>query len=87
MKVNICNNAFILSIDSLNETIQNIFGKTLFFGKNLTTNDAKKCILNDLNNKRNYYLHLRTNRFSMNIIINEHLEILNKYIDEIENFN
>ena len=87
MKVNICNNAFILSIDSLNETIQNIFGKTLFFGKNLTTNDAKKYILNDLNNKRNYYLHLRTNRFSMNIIINEHLEILNKYIDEIENFN
>lgn len=87
MKVNICNNAFILSVDSLNENIQNIFGKTLFFGKNLTTNDAKKCILNDLNNKRNYYLHLRTNRFSMNIIINEHLEILNKYIDEIENFN
>ena len=87
MKVNICNNAFILSVDSLNENIQNIFGKTLFFGKNLTTNDAKKYILNDLNNKRNYYLHLRTNRFSMNIIINEHLEILNKYIDEIENFN
>ena len=87
IKVNICNNAFILSFDSLNETIQNIFGKALFFLKNITTNDAKKYILNNLINKKNYYLQLRTNRFSMNIIINEHLEILNKYIEEIENFN
>ena len=87
MKVNLCNNAFILSVDSLNETIQNIFGKTLFFGKNITLDDAKKCILKDLNNKRKYYLQLRTNRFSMNVIINEHLEILSKYIDGIEKFN
>ena len=87
MKVNLCNNGFVLSIDSLNETIQNIFGKILFFGKNINVDDAKKYILNDLNNKRNYYLNLRTNRLSMNVIIKEHIEILNKYIYEIEKFN
>lgn len=87
LKVNLCKNDFILSDDSLNESIHDIFGKTLFFGKNINVDDAKKCILNDLYNKRNYYLQLKTNRFSMNVIIKEHIEILNKYIYEIENFN
>ena len=44
----------------------------------------KKCVLKDLYDKKNYYLQLKTNRYSMNIVIKEHLDIIQKYIYEIE---
>ena len=75
-----------LNVESLENTIHNIFEK-LIKQKNFEFNEAKNCILKDLNDKKNYYLQLKTNRFSLNVIFKEHLEILNEFINYAQNYN
>ena len=74
-----------LNIDFLNYTIPSLFDK-LIREKKFEFNDAKNLILKDLNYKKNYYLQLKTNRFSLNIIIKEHLDILNEFINYTQNY-
>jgi len=84
--VKIDGNKFNLDVDSLESNIDLMFEKLVKI-KGFGFSDAKKCILKSLNDKKNYYLNLKTNRFSMNIIIKEHLDILNKYIDYIQKYD
>ena len=48
---------------------------------------AKECISKSLNDKKNYYLNIKTDRYSMNVIIKEHLNILEEYINYMNNYN
>ena len=78
--------SYTLTIEFLKDHVERMYEK-LLKSKNVDFNEAKNIILKDLNDKKNYYLGLKTNRFSMNVIIKEHLEILNAYIKEVENFD
>ena len=86
ININIYDIIFDLNIDSLNNEIKNIF-ETLNkrYGKNKT--QIKLCALRELNKKKLYYSKLKTNRFSMNVIIKERIDIINKFIEEIESYN
>jgi hypothetical protein len=78
--------SYTLTIEFLKDHVERMYEK-LLKSKNVDFNEAKNIILKDLNDKKNYYLGLKTKRFSMNVIIKEHLEILNAYIKEVENFD
>ena len=75
---------FNLNIDLIKDKVDYIFEKLVKI-KNYDYNIAKQYILKSLYDKKNYYLNLKTNRFSMNIIIKEHLNILSEYIDYMQN--
>ena len=81
----LCNETFELNIDNLKNNVKDIFD-TINKRKGKNINEIKKCILKDLNDKKKYYSQLKTNRYFMNVIINEHLDILNKYIYEVMNY-
>ena len=85
IEIILCNENFDLSVDSLKDTVKNIFD-TIIKRNKKNIDETKQCILKDLNNKKNYYSQINTNRFSMNVIINEHLDIINKYIYEVMNY-
>ena len=85
IEIILCNENFDLSVDSLKDTVKNIFN-TIIKRNKKNIDETKQCILKDLNNKKNYYSQINTNRFSMNVIINEHLDIINKYIYEVMNY-
>ena len=80
--VNINGESFTLNDDYLNSVIDSMFEK-LIKRKKINFEEAKNNILKDLNDKRNYYLKLKTNRYSLNIIIKEHIDLLNKTIDNV----
>ena len=82
INVYLCNKTFELNIDSLKNNVKNIFENLLKYENDFER--IKSCILKDLNDKKNYYIQLKTNRFSMNVIIKEHLDIINKFIYEVE---
>ena len=77
---------YSLTMEFLKSHVDRMFEK-LVKSKNVDLKEAKNLILKDLNDKKNYYLGLKTKRFSMNVIIKEHLEILNAYINEVESFD
>ena len=74
-----------LNINFLNSKIESMFEKLVRM-KNYEFNNAKNYILKELNNKKDYYLKLKTNRFSMNVIIKEHIEIINIFINEVQKY-
>ena len=84
--VNISGESFTLNIDYLNSNIDSMFEKMVKRHK-LNFDDAKNSILKDLNNKKSYYLKLKTNRYSLNIIIKEHIDLLDKAIEKVLNYN
>ena len=55
--------------------------------KGLDFNEARNIIIKELNDKKNYYLNLKTNRFSLNVIIKEHLDIIDTFIKEVQIFS
>ena len=88
--VNIKGESFTLNDQVFQSIVSSMFDK-LVKKQKLEFAEAKKCILKELNEKRNYYLQIKTNRFSMKVIIKEHLDILNKTINnaleyDIKNF-
>ena len=80
--VNISGESFTLNEDYLNSIIDSMFEK-MIKRKLINFEEAKATIINDLNVKRNYYLNLKTNRFSLNVIIKEHINLLDKTIDNV----
>ena len=84
--VNISGESFTLNIDYLNSNVDSMFEKMVKRQK-LNFDDAKNSILKDLNNKKSYYLKLKTNRYSLNIIIKEHIDLLDKAIEKVLNYN
>ena len=77
---------FYLDIDSLKSEVRFMVEK-LVKVKKFEEQMAKNCILKSLYDKKDYYLKLKTNRFSMNVIIKEHLDILNDYISYINDYD
>ena len=86
VNIKIDKESFSLDIDSIETKIGYMFEK-LVKTKNFEFNEAKKYILYSLNDKKNYYLNLKTERYSINIIIKEHLSILNEYITYLEKYD
>ena len=77
---------FYLDIDLLQSKVENMLDKLVKI-KRFEFENAKNLILKSLNDKKDYYLKLKTDRFSMNIIIKEHLDILNEYISYINRYD
>ena len=77
---------FYLDIDLLQSKVENMLDKLVKI-KKFEFENAKNLILKSLNDKKDYYLKLKTDRFSMNIIIKEHLDILNEYISYINRYD
>ena len=75
-----------LNINALNDNINHMLEKLVKY-KKYDFEKAKYCILKSLNDKKDYYLNIKTNRYSMNVIIKEHLNILNEYINYMNNYN
>ena len=84
--VKVDGDGYNLSINLLTDKINYMFEKLVNI-KNYDSEKAKKCILESLNDKKDYYLSLKTDRYSMNVIIKEHLNILNEYINYMKNYN
>ena len=84
--VKIDGDKFYLDIDSLKSEVRFMFEK-LVKVKKFEAQKAKNSILKSLYNKKDYYLKLKTNRFSMNVIIKEHLDILNDYISYVNDYD
>ena len=84
--VNIDGDKSYLDIDSLKSEVSSMFEK-LIKVKKFEAQMAKNCILKSLYDKKDYYLKLKTNRFSMNVIIKEHLDILNDYISYVNDYD
>ena len=80
--VNISGESFTLCEDYLKSIIDSMFEK-LVKRKNINFDDAKQIIIKDLNDKRHYYLNLKTNRYNLKVIIKEHIDLLNKTIDNV----
>ena len=86
ININLCNENFDLSVDDIKNKVKNIMKRII--GKNKQNiNNVRKCILKDLLEKKKYYLNLKTNRFSMGIIIKEHLDIIIEFIYEFCHLN
>lgn len=77
---------FYLDTVSIESKIEYMFEKLVKI-KKIAFSEAKNIILKSLNDKKTYYLNLKTNRYSMNIIIKEHLDILNQYINYIQKYD
>ena len=80
--VNIKGENFTLNDQVFKSIVSSMFEK-LVKKHNLEFDYAKKCILKELNDKLNYYLQIKTNRFSMKVIIKEHIDLLNKTINDV----
>ena len=84
--VKINGESFTLNDQYFKSIVNSMFEKLISRHK-FNFDDAKKCILKDLNEKKNYYLQLKTNRYSMNVIIKEHIDLLNKTINDALQFD
>ena len=73
---------YMLHLEYLDSTIESLFRK-MVKEQNINFDEAKTSILKSLNDKKNYYLQLKTNRFSMNVIIQEHIDLLNVTIERV----
>ena len=85
LNVKINGESITLNVDFLKSKIDSMFEKLVNM-KNWEFNDAKNIILKELDNKKKYYLNLKTNRYSLNVIIKEHLDILNKFTNEVQKY-
>ena len=83
--INIDGENFTLHLDYINSTIDNMFEK-LIKRKNMKFDFAKNIIIKSLNEKKSYYKNLITNRFSLKVIIKEHIDIIDKTIEIVKNF-
>lgn len=83
--VDINGESFTLNFDYFKSIVNSMFEK-LVNKQKFSFDDAKECILKNLNEKKNYYLNLKTNRFNMNVIIQEHIQILNRTIENVQKF-
>jgi hypothetical protein len=72
----------MLHLEFLESTIESLFRK-MVIEQNINFDEAKTSIINSLNDKKNYYLQLKTNRFNMNVIIKEHIDLLNVAIERV----
>jgi len=77
---------YTLNLSFLKSSIDSMFEKLLQI-EGFKFNEAKKIIIKDLNDKKNYYLNLKTHRFSLNVIIKEHLDIIDKFIKGVQFFS
>ena len=84
--VRINGESYTLNLRFLKDSIDSMFEKLMQI-KGYELNEAKKIIIKDLNDKKNYYLNLKTNRFSLNVIIKEHLDIIDKFIKGVQFFS
>ena len=73
---------FTLNVGFLKSKVDTMFEKLTRL-KKYEFKNSTNIILKSLNDKKDYYLKLKTNRFSMNIIIKEHLDIINEFIDSV----
>ena len=76
---------FTLNVAFLYSTIDSMFDKLVSL-KKYEFKNATNIILKSLYDKKDYYLKLKTNRFSMNIIIKEHLDIIKEFIEGVQNY-
>ena len=74
---------FTLNTAFLESKVDTMFEKLTRL-KKYDFKNSTNIILKSLNDKKSYYLKLRTNRFSMNVIIKEHLDIINEFIDSVK---
>ena len=84
--VRINGESYTLNLKFLKDSIDSMFEKLMQI-KGYELDEAKKIIIKDLNDKKNYYLNLKTNRFSLNVIIKEHLDIIDKFIKGVQFFS
>lgn len=75
-----------LNVGFLKSKIDSMYEKLVIM-KKFEGEKAKDCILKSLNEKKEYYLKLKTNRFSMSVIIKEHLDIINEFMNAIQMYN
>ena len=75
--------SFTLNVVFLKSKVDSMFEKLVIM-KDFEVEKARDCIIKSLIEKKNYYLQLKTNRFSMNVIIKEHLDIINEFINEVK---
>ena len=75
-----------LNVGFLKSTIDSMYEKLVIM-KKFEGEKAKDCILKSLNEKKEYYLKLKTNRFSMSVIIKEHLDIINEFMNAVQMYN
>ena len=68
ININLCNETFDLNIDTLKNNVKDIFD-TINKRKGKNINEIKEYILKDLNDRKNYYSQLNTNRYFMKVII------------------
>ena len=80
--VKISGESFTLHLKYLESTINSMYEKIVKEQK-INIDDAKELILKCLNDKKNYYLQLKTNRYNMNVIIQEHIHILKITIENV----
>ena len=80
--VNISGESFTLNEDYLKSNVDSMFEKLVKRNK-LDIEETQQSILKDLNDKKAYYLQLKTDRFSLKVIIKEHIDLLNKAINKV----
>ena len=81
--VRINGESITLNISFLKSKIESMFEKLVQM-KGMEFNEAKNIIKKELNDKKKYYLNLKTNRFALNVLIKEHLEIIDTFIKEVQ---
>jgi len=81
--VRINGESITLNVSFLKSKIESMFEKLVQM-KGLEFNEAKNIIIKELNDKKKYYLNLKTNRFALNVLIKEHLEIIDTFIKEVQ---
>ena len=78
VEVNICGEVYTFHEDYLNSTVNNIYDKII---------KKKKCginyVIKDLKKRKEYYINLKTDRYNLKVIIEEHIDIINKAINKI----
>ena len=83
--VNISGESFTLYLDYINSVVESMFEK-LVKRKKMNFDLAKNIIIKSLNEKKSYYINLKSNRFSLNVIIKEHIDIIDKTIKIVLNY-
>jgi hypothetical protein len=85
--INLCGEDYTLHEEYLNSTIDNIFYKLNKKGK-LGKNEIKKCVINNLEKKLEYYLNIKNKceRNNLKVIIDEHIDIINKTIRKVKEY-
>ena len=81
VNINIKGESYRLHEDYMNSIIKNIFDKLKIKNKK-----EKQYVIECLNEKIKYYLDVRNkcNRFNLKVIIDEHIDLINKSIDKVK---